>query len=123
MISQDGWEVAKNLRSLQPYTPEVFSADRRQTAGGACSVCEVKGCEKIRIQIDSGAGDTVGPKEMAEALKMQLASGRSGVAPRRGYHCRASSRRGGGLLCIVHCGGRAPVGGPCRGTGESLGGS
>ena len=47
---------------------------------------------------------------------MCLASGHSGVGPRRGYHCRASSRRGGGLLCIVHFGGRVPVGCPLRGN-------
>ncbi len=37
----------------------------------ACSVCEMKGWEKIRVKIDSGDIDTVGPKDVARAFKMK----------------------------------------------------
>ncbi len=45
-----------------------------------------------------------------------LPAGTLGVGRRRCYYCRASSWSGGGLLCIVHFGGLAPVGGPLRGN-------
>jgi hypothetical protein len=51
-----------------PSFREVFSVDK---PGEVCSVCKVKGWEKIRVQIDSGAVDTVGPKEVAKAFKMK----------------------------------------------------
>ncbi len=46
--------------------PKVCSVDK---LGDVCSVCEVKGWEQIRVQIDSGAVETEGRKEVA--LKMR----------------------------------------------------
>ena len=43
-------------------------------------------------------------------------AGTPGWAPGGVTSCRASSRKGGGLRCIVHFGGRAPVGCPLRGN-------
>ncbi len=47
------------------YEAEISPSDR---PGEACPVSGVKGWEKVRVQVDSGAIDTVGPKEVAKAF-------------------------------------------------------
>ena len=46
------------------FKAEICSTDR---PGEVCAVSEVKGWEKVRVQVDSGPVDAVGPKEIAEA--------------------------------------------------------
>ncbi len=48
--------------------PEILLIDR---PGEACAVSEAKGWDKVRVQVGSGAIGTVGPKEIAKALKMK----------------------------------------------------
>ncbi len=62
----DEWSHAP-IKTQKTKT-EVFSIDR---PGEARAVSEAKGWEKVRTQIDSGAIDAVGPKEIAEALAMK----------------------------------------------------
>ncbi len=45
--------------------------DVRITRGEVNEVRETPGWERIRVQIDSGAGDTVGPKEIAKTFAMK----------------------------------------------------
>ncbi len=52
----------------QRLAPEIFSLD---LPGEACAMSKVKGWEKVRLQVDSGAIDPAGPKEIAKAFKMK----------------------------------------------------
>ncbi len=65
MINQDGWEVPKEPRTLQPHMPEVFSVGRRR-AGDAC---EVKGGREIwsnRCLCLGPQGDREGTQEAGD---------------------------------------------------------
>ncbi len=44
--------------------------DVRINRGEVCEVREMPGWERVRVQIDSGAMATVGPKEIARAFEM-----------------------------------------------------
>ena len=59
----DKWNYAP-IRT-EKFEAEIFSVDR---PGEARAVSEVKGWEKVRVQVDSGALGTVGPKEIAKAF-------------------------------------------------------
>ncbi len=50
------------------FDAEFSSIDR---PGYACAVSEAKGRGKFRAQVDSGATDAVGPKEIAKAFTMK----------------------------------------------------
>ncbi len=56
--------------------PMINSVERdvRITKGEVKEVREMPGWERIRIQIDLGAMDTVGPKEMAKGFEMKEAA-------------------------------------------------
>ncbi len=52
---------------------EIGSVERF-TKGSKGEVSEIRatpGWERVRVQVDSGAIDTVGPKEIAQALEMK----------------------------------------------------
>ena len=67
--TENDWRaVPSPKRTLGQYMPEVFTVDKPVEV---CSVSEVKGWERIRVQVDSGAIDTVGPKEVAKAFEMK----------------------------------------------------
>ncbi len=76
------WKEAGRKRKTQG---EIFSVDK---PGEVCAVSEVKGWEKIRVQIDSGAIDTVGPRSVAKAFKMQ-----EKVMSKKGIGCVAANGR------------------------------
>ncbi len=50
--------------------PGIYSIGRAGT-GEVSAVSEILGWEKVRVQIDSGAIDTVGPREVAKAFAMK----------------------------------------------------
>ncbi len=49
------------------FQQKIYSIGR---PGEVCAVSEVKGWEEVRAHVDAGAIDTVGPKEIAKAFKM-----------------------------------------------------
>ena len=52
---------------------EIGSVERviKKTKGDVNEVRATPGWERVRVQIDSGAVDTVGPKEIARAFEMK----------------------------------------------------
>ncbi len=62
---------------------EIFSIDR---PGETCVVSEVTGWETARVQSDSGAIDTVGPKGIAKPLTMK-----ENVMSKKGLWCIAAN--------------------------------
>ena len=56
-------------RILRNRPPGIYSIGRAG-AGEVSAVSEIKGWEKVRVQIDSGAIDTVGPRGVAKAFAM-----------------------------------------------------
>ncbi len=66
---------------------EVLAVDKSEP-GEACSVCDVTGWERIRAQMGSRATEAVGPKEIANALKVKET-----VASKKGIgHVAANGR-------------------------------
>ncbi len=59
--------------SLRKHREEISSVERviENTNGEVNEVSPTPGCERVRVQIDSGAIDTVGPKEIAKACEMK----------------------------------------------------
>ena len=68
--------------------PMICSVERGAiiTRGEVNKVRETPGWERIRVQIDSGAIDTVGPKEIAKAFEMKET-----IMSRRGIGCVAAN--------------------------------
>ena len=65
----DQQECEKKPRSWG-RPPGIYSIGRAGT-GEVSAVSEISGWEKVRVQIDSGAIDTVGPRGVAKALAMK----------------------------------------------------
>ena len=61
--------VRKEAKELG-QTPRIYSIGRAGT-GEVSAVSEILGWEKVRVQIDSGAIDTVGPRGVAKAFAMK----------------------------------------------------
>ena len=69
IIGEDGWEVPKRKAKLGDYM-NVFALDY-ETKNQINVVNKENKWERIRIQVDSGAIDTVGPKDVAKAFNME----------------------------------------------------
>ncbi len=67
----------------------------------------------------TGTREVLGPARWPRGLC--LAHGHSGLGPRRGYQLPGLLPEGRRLRCIVHFGGRAPVGCPLRGNRRDSG--
>ncbi len=69
MGASEEWRTTPSKkRTLGQHTPEVLSVDK---LGDVCSVLELNGWAKIRVQICSAAEGTVDQKDVARAFNMR----------------------------------------------------
>jgi hypothetical protein len=66
----ENWCEGKTSKKTAVQFGEVFTVDK-PAPGEVCSSCDGKGWDKILVQIDSGAIDTDGPKEVATAFTIE----------------------------------------------------
>ncbi len=76
---ENGSEVPMK-RTVTQFTPREVLLVYKSELGEACTVCDVKSCQSVRVKFDSGAFDVVGPEDISKALKLkETATSKKGV--------------------------------------------